>query len=45
MTKLLECPECGEIKPKRDDAEVCGSTCRQRKKRRLDKEKTNDKSN
>jgi len=45
MTKMLECPECGETKPRRNDAEVCGGTCRQRKKRRLAKEKKNEKHN
>ena len=44
MTKLLDCPYC-EAKnvPVRDDAEVCSPKCRQRKKRKLEKEKKNEK--
>jgi hypothetical protein len=28
MTKLIDCPECGETKPVRDDAKVCCGSCR-----------------
>ncbi len=28
MTKLIDCPICGETKPVRDDAKVCSSNCR-----------------
>jgi predicted nucleic acid-binding Zn ribbon protein len=28
MSKIITCPICGEEKPVRDDANVCGSNCR-----------------
>lgn len=44
MTKLLDCPYCDEKQvPVRDDADVCSSKCRMRKKRIKDKEKDNAK--
>lgn len=44
MTKLLDCPECGDKGcPVRDDALVCSTKCRVakwRKKQKLDKKLT-----
>ena len=44
MTKLLDCPMCDEkAAPVRNDAEVCSPKCRQRKKRKKDKENEHSK--
>jgi len=31
MTKLIDCPICGETKPVRNDAKVCSPECRLKK--------------
>ena len=38
MTKLIDCPICGETKPVRDDAKVCSSNCRVKAWRKRKKE-------
>ena len=42
MTKLIDCPECGDKDcPVRDDAKVCSTKCRVAKWRRLNAKQTN----
>ncbi len=38
MTKIIDCPECGESRPVRNDAEVCSPRCRLRKWRKSKRE-------